>query len=216
MRPAVSSGTEIENLSVPDAGRNPLRRILRIQPRLHRPAVDRELVLLASAAVRRSPTRSCHSTRSTPVILLGHRVLDLEARVHFHEPDAVGAQAFRASAMNSIVPAPTSRPPWPPHRAPQQRLAGRRVHAGRGRFLDHLLVAALERAVALEQVDDIAVAVAEHLHLDVARARGCISRSARVVAERARRLALAASERVGEIGGFSTAACPCRRRPRPP
>jgi hypothetical protein len=38
-----------------------------------------------------------------------------------------------------------------------ERLSRRRVHAGRRRFLDHLLVAALERAIALEQVDDVAV-----------------------------------------------------------
>ena len=46
-----------------------------------------------------------------------------------------------------------------------------RVHARRGRLLDHLLVAALQRAVALEQVHGIAVPVGEHLDLDVARAR---------------------------------------------
>ena len=40
---------------------------------------------------------------------------------------------------------------------------------GRGRFLQHLLVAALERAVALAQVDGVAIAVAEHLDFDVAR-----------------------------------------------
>ena len=48
--------------------------------------------------------------------------------------------------------------------------AGLVAHAGGGRFLDHLLVAALEGAVALEQVDDVALAVGEDLHLDVARA----------------------------------------------
>ena len=45
------------------------------------------------------------------------------------------------------------------------------IHAGRRRFLDHLLVAALKRAIAFEQVDDIAVGVPEHLYLDVARVR---------------------------------------------
>ena len=36
-----------------------------------------------------------------------------------------------------------------------------------GRLLEHLLVPALGRAVALEEVDDVAVTVAEHLHLEV-------------------------------------------------
>ena len=37
-----------------------------------------------------------------------------------------------------------------------------------GRDLDDLLVAALDAAVALTEVDDVASLVAEHLHLDVA------------------------------------------------
>ena len=43
------------------------------------------------------------------------------------------------------------------------------VDGGRGRLLDELLVAALDRAVALAEVDDVAVAVGEDLDLDVAR-----------------------------------------------
>ncbi len=38
-----------------------------------------------------------------------------------------------------------------------------------GGFLDQLLVAALDRAVALGQVDHVAVLVGQHLDLDVAR-----------------------------------------------
>ena len=40
---------------------------------------------------------------------------------------------------------------------------------GPGRLLDQLLVAALDRAVALAEVDHVALGVGEHLHLDVAR-----------------------------------------------
>src|SRR5207245_1481759 len=40
---------------------------------------------------------------------------------------------------------------------------------GRRRLLDDLLVPALHRAVALPQVDRVAMAVGEHLELDVAR-----------------------------------------------
>jgi hypothetical protein len=61
---------------------------------------------------------------------------------------------FDASAINSIVPAP-SPPPWP-RAPPRYHLARCIVHARRRRFLDHLLVAAL-RAIALEQVDHIAM-----------------------------------------------------------
>src|SRR5699024_4137780 len=38
-----------------------------------------------------------------------------------------------------------------------------------GAFLNHLLVAALQRAVALSQMDDIAVMVSQQLHLDMPR-----------------------------------------------
>ncbi len=39
----------------------------------------------------------------------------------------------------------------------------------RRRFLDDLLMAALNRAFALEAMDDVAVRVGEHLHFDMAR-----------------------------------------------
>jgi hypothetical protein len=47
--------------------------------------------------------------------------------------------------------------------------AQRLVDCGRGRLLDELLVATLDRAVALAEMDDVAVIVGEHLHLDVPR-----------------------------------------------
>ena len=40
---------------------------------------------------------------------------------------------------------------------------------GRGRLLHHLLVAALQRAVAFAEVHDIAEAVGDHLQFDVPR-----------------------------------------------
>ena len=98
-------------------------------------------------------------------------MLHLQPRVHFHEPYAVGAQAVagvgdefdRAGAfiIDRLGGADGGG---------ADGFAGFLVHARRGGFLDHLLVAALERAIAFEQVDDIAVAIAEHLHLDMARA----------------------------------------------
>ncbi len=43
------------------------------------------------------------------------------------------------------------------------------IERHRRRLLDHLLVAALDRALALVEVDDVAVGVADDLDLDVAR-----------------------------------------------
>ena len=66
------------------------------------------------------------------------------------------------------------------------------VEIGRGRALDHLLMAALDRAVALEQMDEIAVGVAEDLHLDVARAAHQLLQIDLVLAEGGLGLALGA------------------------
>src|SRR5208283_6153794 len=59
----------------------------------------------------------------------------------------------------------------------KRRTSGRLRH-GRARllretrrraFLDHLLVAPLQRAIALEEMDAVSMPVGEHLHLDVTR-----------------------------------------------
>ena len=67
----------------------------------------------------------------------------------------------------------------------------------RRRLLDDLLVAALQRALALAEVDDRAVRVGEHLHLDVPRALEVALDEHAVVAERGLRLAPRGVERVG-------------------
>ena len=91
-------------------------------------------------------------------------MLDLDAGVHLDEVElavlveelerAGAAVADRAAGLDAALA----------HDAPLAR-----GDAGRRRFLDHLLVAALHGAVALAQVDDVAVAVRQHLELDVPR-----------------------------------------------
>ena len=83
---------------------------------------------------------------------------------------------------------------------------------GAGRLLDHLLVAALQRTVALEQVHDVAVAIGEHLHLDMARAWRRISPAARGRRRSLGGLAPAGRQRGGEI----LAARSTLRMPLPP
>ena len=88
---------------------------------------------------------------------------------------------------------------------------------GRGRFLEHLLVAALERAVALAEMDRVALAVAEHLEFDVARIAEIFLHIDGGVAER--RLGLAAGllhQRFELVFGRARPSCRARRRPRPP
>ena len=69
---------------------------------------------------------------------------------------------------------------------------------GRGRALHHLLVAALDGAVALEH--DVAVAVAEQLHLDVAGAPHQLLQIDLVLAERCIRLAQRSGDGVDQPG----------------
>jgi hypothetical protein len=85
------------------------------------------------------------------------------------------------------------------------------VDGGGGRFLPDLLVPALQRAVALAEMDRVVAAVAEHVHLDVPRPAEILLHIERIVAEAAR---------LGTCGGdraaISSGAEPCGGRRRPP
>ena len=126
-------------------------------------------------------TRSCHSTRSMPVSasVTGcstcSRVF-ISMKKNVPSRHAAGTRPCRRRRSRRRAPAaPRPRPS-------RARSAG--VDRGRGRLLDQLLVAALHRAVALAEMDHVAVRVAEDLHLDVARA---VQRRARGSAARRRR-----------------------------
>jgi hypothetical protein len=73
------------------------------------------------------------------------------------------------------------------------------VTNGRGRFLHHLLVAPLDRAFALAQIDDVAVLVAEQLDLDMARALDELLDEHAVVAEAGQPLALGRLEAFAHV-----------------
>ena len=100
---------------------------------------------------------------------LGHRVLDLQPRVHLQEVEPrVVSFAFEQEFAGAGVAIP--------HRF--RRGNGRRAHALAHRraerrtraFLDRLLMPALRRAFALEQVHRVAVRIGEHLDLHMPRA----------------------------------------------
>ena len=63
-------------------------------------------------------------------------------------------------------------------------------------------MAPLQRTVALEEMDRIAVRVGEHLDLDMPRRRDVFLDEHARIAERRLRLALRAFERLGEIAGL--------------
>lgn len=76
-----------------------------------------------------------------------------------------------------------------------------------GRFLDELLVAALERAFALAELNDVAVRVAEDLNFDVSRAR---EKSERKVGKKEEKVLLEEEMAVAEVLlGFVATAGDC-------
>ena len=81
------------------------------------------------------------------------------------------------------------------------RLALFGIERRRRRFLDHFLVPTLQRAFTLEQRQQIAVAVADHLHLDMAWIQDEFFDQHAIVAERGLGLALGADHRGGQFGG---------------
>ena len=118
-------------------------------------------------------------------------MLDLQPRVHLHEPEAglfepagaVGDEFDRTGAL--IAGGLGGGDSGFAHACAQAS-----AHAWCGRFLDHFLMAALQGAIALVEMDGVAVAVGKYLHLDVAR-RGDVFLDQHVlVAEGRFRLAL--------------------------
>ena len=101
---------------------------------------------------------------------LGHGVLDLQSRVHLQEVEAGVIALTLDQELDRACVAVTDRPRGRDRRVAHAR-AERRRQGGRRAFLDDLLVPALRRAVALEQVHGAAVRVGEHLDFDMARAR---------------------------------------------
>ncbi len=85
----------------------------------------------------------------------------------------------------------------------EQRGARLGMHVRSGGLLEHLLVAALHRAIPLPERDDGAVQVREHLHLDVARALEVALAVEGSVAEGGERLALGRLHRVLELAGMA-------------
>ena len=129
---------------------------------------------------------------------LGDRVLDLQAGVGLEEPEAcrrsvVGEELHGAGA--DVV----DRLRGGHGRGGQLGPQGVVHHRGR-RLLDHLLVAALQRALPLAQRPHGAVRVGEHLHLDVPARLDVGLAEHGGVAERRRRLGAGGRDRAGQLG----------------
>ena len=99
---------------------------------------------------------------------LGDRVLDLQPGVHLEEGERLLAGVVQELHRGRAHVADRERQPL---RRRLEVVGLLLVQERRRGLLDHLLVAALHRAVADPERPGVAVAVGDHLHLDVPRAR---------------------------------------------
>src|SRR5208282_4463336 len=128
---------------------------------------------------------------------LGHRMLDLQARVDLEEVEL----AILKQELDGARALITDRT-----REPNRGIANLRaqflIDGDRGRFLDQLLMTALNRALAFAERDDFAVAVAEDLNLYMARLAQILLNKDASVAECRLGLARGRFERRFERGSF--------------
>ena len=140
----------------------------------------------------------------------GYGVLDLQPRDSF--PKRSARLACPTGMRNSTVPAPT----YPHAFADRDGVFAEHCPLGgvdqwRGSLFDDLLVTTLEAALPLEQVQGLAGAVCEHLHLDVTGSLKEALDEQRVVSESGKRLATRRLE-----GALSSDASATDRIPLPP
>ena len=118
----------------------------------------------------------------------GDRMLDLQPGIHLEEEETgLIAAALEKELDRAGVDVPDG--PRRANRGFAHLLPDRRCQNRAGAFLDHFLMAALHRTLALEHVHGVAVRVAEHLDLDVARPLDQSLDVQRAVAERRHGLA---------------------------
>ena len=123
-------------------------------------------------------------------------MFDLQARVHLQEVEALvlaGDEFDRAGGI--VVHGFRQRDRLLAHLA-----AGGLVEQRRRRFLDDLLVAALDRTFALAEIDHVAMLVAQHLDFDVAGIDDEFFDEDAVVAERGFGFGLGEVEAFGDLG----------------
>ncbi len=136
-------------------------------------------------------------------------------------------RVFISKKVKVAVARPTKTPPYrhwctrprARHRTAASPIACAQLRSDRRRrrLLDELLVATLDGALPLAQVDDVAVLVRQHLNFDVARHLDHFFDVHVGVAERGLRLGASHLERAAKFVARRTRrACPCRHhRPRP-
>ena len=130
---------------------------------------------------------------------LGHRMLDLQPRVHFEKIELFGGVEQELDGSGAAV-ADRTRGGDRGFGDLAPQLGGDRR---RRRLLDHLLVPALDRAIAFAQMDDVALRVREDLDLDMAGVRDRLLENELVRPERVARLGAGGGERRRQRAGLA-------------
>ena len=168
-------------------------------------AVDAQLVLLQRQGLARGyPQLPLHQVLSGDG--LGNRVLHLQTCVHLHKIKlhllgvcvATGLFDDEFHRTSPHILHRTRRF----HRGLAHAGAQFRRHARRGSLFQHFLVAALHRTITLKQVDVIALGIAKHLDLDMARAQHIFLDQHRIITKAVDGFTLAAGKRRRKVLGL--------------
>ena len=124
---------------------------------------------------RRKPFAACDADLPFDEIISGDqlsdRMFNLQPGVHFHEVKGRVAIRIKRIGIKDELDGPGTLVVYRGcggDRGDAQRMAQARAEAGGRGLLNHFLMAALQGAIAFKQMHDIAVAVSEHLNLDMA------------------------------------------------
>ena len=170
-----------------------LTRVLGVQPHFHRMAVNGQVLL-----PERQRLTGCHAQLQFHEIQLrdelGHRMFNLQARIHFHEIRFVALDDELDRADPFVVDCLRGA-----HCGIAQIGAHLRGKIRCRRFFHHLLMATLHGAVPLKQVNTVTVAVRQHLHFDVPGPVEIAFDQYVRIAEGRRRLAPCALQRLAEF-----------------
>ena len=146
-----------------------MARIFRIEPCLNRVAIHTDGILhqgqRGTGGDAQLPFDEVDAGNG-----FGNGMLYLQTGVHFHEPETIFAQPVVAirdkfDRAGTLIANGLCRG----YGCRTHCMAHRVSHARRGRFFNHLLVAALHGAVAFKQMHHIPMAVGKNLNLDMAR-----------------------------------------------
>ncbi len=170
-------------------------RVLGIEARFDGPAVEAHVRLReAERLAGRHPDHALDEVDAGDK--LGDRMLHLQAGVHFEEIEVAAGVDDELHRSGRIVADGVRES----DRLGTHRRAQGGIDRRRRRLLDDLLVAPLDRALALAEMDDGAVPVAQHLHLDMARRLDETLDEHAVVAEGGARLRTGRAHAGGDLG----------------